>query len=492
MSVRNMADFFALYDKILHYYRRGEYTIALDLLQILPRQTEIPAAKRWHYHQARALCYFWQGNVSASLSEWEAVVANPGDMPLTSRQENYSNYLMYNHYIDGIRDEDMREKHFKYQDFFVNVPMFSHSRANHRHEKLRIGYLSPDIVDHIVTNFTVQLFALHDRQNFEVRLYNIGERTNEVTDWLYGMVSGGENIAGLSPEAAARKIYEDEIDILMDLSGHCAGGKTLQIAAYKPAPVQICGIGYFDTTGLLAMDYVLGDVYCDPSGQDAFFREKLIRLPHSHLCYTPSERFAEEFPHYEIGEQIVFGSFNNFAKITDEVLLAWREILERVPHSRLLLKNVHPIVDTMFYMKKRLRKHAFPMERVELRPGSPDYIKDYADVDIILDTYPYTGGGTTCEALYIGIPIINRRGSRHGSRFSYSLLANVGLEELSVTNWEDYIAKAVALAYDAPLLSKLRQKIPIMMKNSPIMDGENYVKEVENAYKQIWQKWYQG
>ena len=487
-----MTDYVERYEKALKFYQRGEYAVALELFATLPRRGEIPQEKRWSYHQAMAMCLLWCGYVEASLNHWEAVWKEPGDMPRANLIESYSNYLMYLHYIDGISDEKMRTAHFHYQDFFARQEQFSHEGRKCTQKKLRIGYLSPDIVDHIVTNFTVQLLALHNRDDFEVFLYNIGERTNEVTDWLYSMADGGQNLCGLPFAEAAGRIYEDKVDILVDLSGHCAGGKTLQIAAYKPAPVQVCGIGYFDTTGLSAMDYVLGDIYCDPPGQEIYFREKIICLPHSHLCYTPSERFAADFPPYRVHKSLTFGSFNNFAKITDQALLAWKTILEKLPDSRLLLKNVHPIMETLNGMKQKLRKMNFPMDRVEIRPGSFDYLRDYEEVDIILDTYPYTGGGTTCEALYLGIPVINRYGSRHGSRFSYSLLHNTGLGDLSVASWEEYIAKAVALAEVRILLQNLHEQIPAMFKSSSVMDGKSYVQDVEQAYREIWQIWCNG
>jgi len=487
--VRNMADYAELHEKALQFYRRGEYAMALDLFKSIPQQVQIPQEKMWSWHQAMAMCLLWCGRVRDSLGHWKAVWQNPGDMPREALQDSYSNYLMYLHYIDDVSDEQLKEEHFRYQEFVQADEVFSHIHRERKQKKLRIAYLSPDIVDHIVTNFTVQLLALYNREDFEVVLYNIGERTNEVTDWLYGMVNGWRNLHGLLPKEAARQIYADDIDILVDLSGHCAGGKTLQIAAYRPAPVQICGIGYFDTTGLAAMDYVLGDVYCDPKGQETFFREKIIRLPHSHLCYTPSERFAGALPDYRVHTPLTFGSFNNFSKITEQALIVWREILHRVPDSRLLLKNVHPQIETLQAMKRKMRQLGFPLDRVEIRPGSYDYIKDYREVDIILDTYPYTGGGTTCEALYLGIPVLNRHGRRHGSRFSYSLLSNAGLGELSVDSWNEYIEKAVALAGSSELLQALHQNIPRMMKESPLMDGAGYVKEVENAYRRAWREW---
>ena len=479
-----MDRFAVLYNKIKMDYDRGRYESALRQLYALPQKTQIPAEKAWLYHQAMGMCLFWIGSVPEALRHMRQSLDEPGNMPLSVRQRAYSNYAMYLHYLPGISDEEMREAHFRYGSLFEGTIPFSHRREEK--EKIRVGYLSPDIVDHIVTNFAIQLFAQYNRDRFEVIIYSVGKRQNEVTDWLFGMVNGGRDLSALSPQEAAKRIYEDRIDILFDLAGHTEGGGTLQIAAYRPAPVQISGIGYFDTTGLSAMDYFLTDAFCDPPENDALFTEKLIRLPRSHLCYTPSERFRDApvgaLPH----SPVVFGSFNNFSKISDEMLVLWRRILERVPGSRLVLKNVSPSKEPLKRMKNRCRKMGFPRDAVEVRPGTHEYLKDYMDIDIALDTYPYPGGGTTCEALYLGIPVVTRYGTRHGSRFGYSLLENVGIGELAAEDDEGYLERAVALAGDAELLGALRRRLPQMMRSSPVMDARGYVRDVEAAYETIW------
>ena len=465
-------------------YDRGKYKAALRQLYALPQKTRIPEEKEWLYHQAMGMCLFWLGNVEEAIRHMEQSLADPGDMPLSARQRTYSNYAMYLHYLPDISDEEMRRVHFRYGQFFQEIIPFSHRRAEK--EKIRVAYLSPDIVDHIVTNFAIQLFAQYDRKRFDVVLYSVGQRKNEVTDWLFGMVNGGRDLSKLSPQEAAQRIYEDEIDILFDLAGHTEGGITLQIASFKPAPVQISGIGYFDTTGLPAMDYFLSDGFCDPPENDALFTERLIRLPRSHFCYTPSERFQDVPQDCAVHSPVVFGCFNNFSKITDEMLQLWRCLLDRVPGSRLLLKNVSPLKEPVDRMKQRCRQMGFPQDAVEIRQGTQDYQQDYLDIDIALDTYPYPGGGTTCDALYLGIPVVTRYGRRHGSRFGYSLLENIGIGELAAPTAEGYLDRAVALAQDPELLLALRRRLSRMMQASPVMDARNYVREVEAAYERVW------
>ena len=215
-----------------------------------------------------------------------------------------------------------------------------------------------------------------------------------------------------------------------------------------------------------------------------------MRLPQTHLAFTPSERFREyeqiqRIPH----EQPVFGSFNNFSKITDGMLVLWGEILRCVPKAHLLLKHTLPGMEPLSRMRARAERAGIDLARLELRPGSKDYLRDYLDVDIILDTYPYQGGGTTCEALFMGLPVVTTAGSRHGARFAVSLLKNVGLGELVAESPVAYVERAVGLANDAELLAALHTAIPGMMRASPLMDGARYVRAVEAAYEMIWERY---
>ncbi len=188
-------------------------------------------------------------------------------------------------------------------------------------------------------------------------------------------------------------------------------------------------------------------------------------------------------------DPVVFGSFNNYHKITDEMLEIWRRILDKVPGSRLLLKNVIPDEKRAALLRARAERLGIAAERLELRPGSPDYLDEYVDMDIALDTYPYPGGGTTCEALYMGVPVVTRYGRRHGSRFGFSILSNIGIEELAADTPEGYIERAVMLARDKELLSALHGQLRRMMQNSPLMRARDYVCEVEAAYEAMWRAW---
>ena len=445
-----------------------------------------PAERRWELHDLIGQALYWLADLPAALPHlrlaWELPREHYAD-----RLAALSNYLMYLHYADGVTDEMMCDAHAAYAKMLGSLPLFSHTVR--KHGKLRIGYLSPNLTDHIVLNFAIQLFSAYNRSRYEVRLYDIGTLQCETTDWVAGMVDGYTDLSKCRPQEAAARIHADEIDILFDLAGHSAGGKTLMIAAHKPAPIQLSGIGYFNTTGLSAMDYFLGDPFCDPPGEEVHFTEQILRLPQTHLCFTPSERFRpyehlQRTPH----EHVVFASFNNFAKITDAMLTAWGEILRAVPTARLLLKNVHPLKETLTRMKKRAVQAGIDPARLELRPGSKDYLADYLDADVILDTFPYQGGGTTCEALCMGLPVVVRAGTRHGARFGVSLLHNAGLSELIAGSTEEYIERAVLLARDRTLLGALQTAIPRMMRASPLMNGMGYVRAMEDAYEMIWER----
>lgn len=334
----------------------------------------------------------------------------------------------------------------------------------------------------------MQLLAIADRSRFEVYCYDFGNDSDAAAEQMRSFGNIWRSIALPEAKDRARAIAADEIDILFDLSGHTDGGHGLATLGYKAAPVQLTGIGYMSTSGLKAVDYCLSDIFLDPEGKgDAYFSEKLLRLPHSHFCYTPFEAVFKSTIDWQPHERVVFGCFNNSAKVSDDMLRLWHTLLMRVPDSKLVLKAWKP---------KNLRKRALSLgyrpDQIEVRPMTLDYIHEYMDMDIALDTFPYTGGGTTCEALYMGTPVITLAGTRHGTRFGLSLLENVGLGELAAQTPTEYIEKAAALASDRELLTALHRNLRPMMQRSPVMDGRGYVREVEAMYEKIWKEWLDG
>lgn len=400
----------------------------------------------------------------------------------------YSSYLMSTNYDMSLSDDAMLTEHEKYSFLLNNEETFPHEVPMSK-KKLRIGYLSTDFYHHVMAYFLYPLLHRYNRQDFEVICYRRNEFTDDATDQLQASDTIWRDISAMDAKDAANQIHQDEIDILVELGGHTAGNG-LDILAYKPAPLQICGIGYINTTGLKFVDYFLTDIKVDPPGKnDAMFTEKLLRLPHSHWSY------AKRLDAPDCGETaarengyITFGSFNNFAKTTDEMLLLWHEILEKVPGSKLILKSkVFAYAYGREYISARLSALGFSLERIDLRPATATHMQEYREVDIALDTSPYVGGATTCEALYMGVPVITLEKDRHASRFGYSMLKSIELEECIAATKEDYVMKAVDLANDLDHLDKLHQGgLREKMLASPLMDPAIYMSDLENAYRKIW------
>lgn len=474
-------------EKARRFYQRGQYQLALDFLQRL-RQQCAQTVESWQADELSGRCWHALGELEkARIFLWKAIESCTGPY-LHHQQLMYSNYLFLLHYLPNVTASELAQQHFMYDRLYATTQQFTHQKRDKT--KLRIGYLSPDFNEHVDIFFAIQLLACYDKDRFEVRCYSLAQEEDETTEQLKELVDGWCSLVGMSEFEAARRIYEDGIDILVDLSGHAKGGQTLIIAGYKPAPVQVCGIGYMSTTGMHAMDYFLTDIYCDPIGMnDNTFSEKLVRLPQTHLCYTPSEQMWRSSFEYRPHKEIIFGSFNKFNKVTDNMLQLWLRILQRVPGSRLLLKNTTESRHPLARMQERLRQAGFADGQVELRTGSGNYWQEYMDVDIALDTYPYPGGATTCEALYMGVPVVSLYGERHGSRFGFSLLQNIGLGELAAHDEEDYINIAVGLAGERERLQGLHGEIRRMLQMSALMDGKRYTAAVEKAYEAMWQKW---
>lgn len=408
---------------------------------------------------------------------------------IKKKREEYSNAIFAANYCSDVSDERWQELYAGYRQLLEDiVPLkLSVSEAGrYSHEKIRVGYLSADLRSHPVAYFLRPLLEFHDRDSFQVFLYKANTEEDCVTEQLQGWADYTRSIANLSDEGAASQIAADEIDILVDLSGHTKDNR-LPVLAYKPAPVILSGIGYFNSLGM-DIDGFLSDVYCSPQETHPAFKEKLLKLPNTHFCYSQFEKFPaiNEQMAWERNGYVTFGCFNNFSKVTDEMLLAWQKILCRCPGSRLLLK--HKLFDSEEGRQcaiTRMQRLALPVERVELRGFSVGYLQEYNDVDIALDTYPYTGGLTTLEALLMGVPVVTLYGNRHGTRFGLSFLSNAGVAELAADSREGYVQLACALADDKDLLISLHRNLRSMVQKSPLLDGAGYCRDVERLYKYV-------
>ena len=413
---------------------------------------------------------------------------------LPSKRMEYSNYLFDLHYL-FMEPEDYFQAHRKFNDLFADIKQLGHDRAVHKaHKKIRIGYISSDFRQHVCLLFCWAMVTQYNRDEFEVYVFHNSGVEDDYSKYIKEHINCWCNVSTYPSQVAANVIKSMEIDILFELAGHSCGN-ALSILAYKPAPIQICGIGYFATTGLKAVDYFLTDKYLANENTQKYFTEKLLVLPHSHFCYTPLNDMPVETqgaPCMEKG-YITFGSFNNLTKVNDEVLIAWVEILRRVPNSRLFLKgNLLSNPEGKELMRQKLLALGMPEERFELQAFTLPYLSEYNSMDIALDTFPYPGGGTTCDALYMGVPVVTLGDGSHGGNFGISLLKNIGLEECCTYSVEEYIDRAVLLAGDFQLLDALHKGIRHMMDKSPIIDGKLYMKDLEQAYREIFARYLAG
>ena len=358
-----------------------------------------------------------------------------------------------------------------------------------RGRRLRVGYLSPDFRAHSVAYFFDPLLGAHDRGAFEITCYADSATVDGVTRRLRAEAEHWRQVAGLSDEAFAQIVAADGIDVLVDLAGHTASNR-LRMFAHRAAPAQFTYLGYPATTGVAAMDYRITDGVADPTGAEALHSEALARIDGGFLCYRPAFSTGEGPqpgmpPCLESGV-VTFGSFNSLIKANDTVLDAWAALLGRVPNSRLLLKAramSEEVVRERLW--KKLEERGIGRERVELVPPAPrvgDHLATYGRVDIALDTFPYNGTTTTCEALWMGVPLVTFTGKVHSSRVGCSILSRIGLEELMAPSVEGYLDIAAALAADKDRLVQLRTTMRERMACSPLMDAERLARGLEAAF----------
>jgi predicted O-linked N-acetylglucosamine transferase (SPINDLY family) len=370
---------------------------------------------------------------------------------------------------------------------------FIQPHANNRDpdRRLRIGYVSADFRRHSVGYFLLPLLEHHDRQFGDLFCYCNRQLLDDFTQRMKRACPNWRNILNLSDQDAANRIRSDAIDILVDLSGHTAGNRLL-LFALKPAPIQVTYLGYPNTTGMTAMDYRLTDALADPPGlTDELNVEKLWRLPGCAWCYAaPPDppQVAARSP-----GPITFGCFNAFAKINEPLVAIWAKLLERVAGSRLLLKSAGAgAASAQRRLAEQFAKHGISGERIEMRgqiADSRQHLNFYGRVDVALDSYPYNGTTTTCEALWMGVPVVSLAGRSHACRVGASLLGSVGLPELVAQTPEQYVQIAADLAGDLPRLAELRRTLRGQMEKSPLMDAARFARNVEAAYRQMWRNW---
>jgi protein O-GlcNAc transferase len=430
--------------------------------------------------------YLEQGKVEEALQYFRKAIAwHP------SAYGEHSNLLLCSHYSPYLSSDYIFFEHKKWADTHTNYLLPLSQPPMQKAYPFRIGYISPDLRSHPVTCFFEPILQHHNREKFEVYCYANVRQPDETTFRLQKMAQGWHFIDEMTDEQVAEQIQADQIDILVDLAGHTANHR-LRVMAFKPAPVQVTYLGYPDTTGMSQIDYRLVDAWTDPEEQTQKYSETLVRLPNGFLCYAPPEDYPDISPSPLLkNATITFGSFNNLVKLNEPVLALWAEILRAAPQGKLLLKTPR-ILDhaSAEIWLRRFVKCGIPENRIELLPYQPhrgQHLEAYKLIDIALDPFPYNGTTTTCEALWMGVPVITLAGNTHASRVGVSLLSRLGLEELIAVSKEDYVHKAITLAQDLERLTSFREMIRPWMAMSSLCDGQNFTRTLEETYKTLWE-----
>jgi len=361
-----------------------------------------------------------------------------------------------------------------------------HGNNRDPRRRLRVGYVSPDFREHAVGRNLLPLFREHDHEQFEIFCYSHTLREDALTREFQQHAKEWRNIAGLSDAQAVEQIRKDRIDILVDLALHSANNRLL-IFAHKPAPLQATYLAYCSSTGLETMDYRLSDPFMDPpSSDESHYSEQTIRLPETYWCYAPGGPTPEPSPPpIDATGYITFGCLNNFAKVPPALHL-WAEILQRVPASRLIVHS--PPGSHLDAIRQRFAGKGISSDRLEFPPRQPwaEYVQTYGRIDIGLDQFPWGGGITTCDALWMGVPVVTLVGKTAVGRGGASILSNVGVPELIARTPQEYVQIAADLSNDLPRLAELRRTLRPRMQASLLMNARRFARNIEAAYRRMW------
>lgn len=450
------------------------------------------AAEAIRVHPELSQAYHSLGNIQYDAGLIDEAVSNyRRALELDpSQHETHSSLLLLRHYHHGDDAEVLREEHLAWARLHAEpLSQHVHAPGNGRDpaRRLRVGYVSPDFRAHPVGFSIEPVLGAHDRDAVEVIAYYNRRQTDAWTQCIRGHCALWRDVFAMSDADLDQLIRDDRIDILVDLAGHTAGNRLL-VFARRPAPIQMTYLGYPDTTGLSAMDYKLTDAWQDLPQNDASYTEKLIRLPGGAWCFHPREEMPEVGPlPADAGGRVTFISANKVAKVTDAMLAVWRQILRRVSGSRLLILTGGDKAG-----ESRVRAAFDGIEgRVELVGRLPPegYFELYRRSDIALDAFPYNGYMTTCDSLWMGVPVITLAGRTHVTRTGLSLLSKVGLDQFICTSPDDYIERAVMTAGDVDALRQLRAGMRQRLSDCGLVDGTRVARALEAGYREAWDIW---
>jgi len=435
-----------------------------------------------------------QGMAKEAIDQYQMALVLAPEKPFIQ-----SNYLYALNYQTTPDMGKIFAAHKKFGEFHENVaakstalqsPITSNAATNAQ-QPLRIGYVSSDFRHHAVSHFIEPVLAAHDKNKFQLFAYYHHTVVDDMTKRIQSHVSHWRSLVGKSDADIAAMIRADGIDILIDLAGHTATNR-LPMFARKPAPLQVTWLGYPNTTGLSTMDYRITDAFADPPGMtDAFHTEKLHRMPQTFSCYSaPADAPAVAPLQAKRTGRVTFGSFNNFAKITAEVITVWSNILKRIPTATLFLKykDLESVPMTQ-YIHHQFMTRGVLVSQLRIQGDDASHVEHmarYNNIDIALDPFPYNGTTTTLDALWMGVPVITLAGVSHVGRVGVSQMSNLGLQELIAKNKDDYVDIAVTLAGNVEKLSALRAGMRERMLTSPLMNVDRFTRNLEQGYEQMW------
>jgi len=418
----------------------------------------------------------------------KAVEMAPGDAGI------HSTLLFRLHHMPELDRQMLFEEHKRWARTHTPATRVEicHKNTANPDRRLHIGYISPDFRTHPVAYFFESLLAGHDRDLFEIYGYGNVARPDDVTKRLEQTFDRYRNIRGLHDREIVALIEQDRIDILIDLAGHTSGN-SLTALAYKPAPVAVTYLGYPDTTGMEQIDYRLTDSLADPPSSQDFCTEELVRLNDGFLCYRPPAYAPAVGPLPVLRNGwITFGSFNDGSKINSDIISLWARVLKANDRSRFLLKTKAGDDSSMREVYHRwFEQCGISRDRIEIQgqKSCVEYLRLYGNVDIALDTYPYDGTTTTCDAMWMGVPVVSLVGEHHASRVGLSILTRVGLEFFAASTPPEFVARATALAQNLEALADIRFSMRRRMEVGTLCNGKAFAHSVEAAYRKMWHKW---
>lgn len=444
----------------------------------------------------RELAYRMRANVLHRAGRIEELLelCRAGRAGAPERFELESFELMGLNFVDAITPEDLFERHRAYGERLERArpARFAPFRNDRNPERrLRIGCVSGEFSYHPVSLFLIPLLERRDRTLLEAYCYSVADVTDAVTEQVRAGADHWRDARAMSETELADAVHRDAIDILFDLAGH-SGICRLGVFAQQPAPVQAAWLGYLNTTGLTRIHYRVTDAVCDPPGlSDRLHTEELVRLPHCQWCYRPFvDVAARGAAPFEANRYVTFGSFTQIAKLTASMRALWARILREVPDSRLVIAGVSD-AGVRGRLLDALARDGVDRARITLLPfaSMQEYFRALDGIDIALDTAPYSGGTTTCDALWMGVPVMTLPGTRTTSRSAASILTSVGLADWIADSPEDYVLRAVQYARDAETLAALRRTLRAQMRASPLLDEERFARDMEHALREMWRRW---